>query len=248
MLAIITGASSGIGKELAFQLAKKNYDLILVSRSENRLKEIKKNLIEYNIDVQIKVYDLSILDNCKLLIDDVKNLNIDLLFNNAGFGIYGYSNIVDVDKELNMIDLNIKSLHYLTKAAIKQMEKGQIINVSSMAAFLPTPLLSSYAATKAYVYSYSQALRYELKKQKIPINIMTVCPGPVKTNFNQNANASPKMKGIDVSDCVKSIMIGLKKRKGLVIPSFKMKLLKLLLKVTPNHLVMKIAHKIQSKK
>jgi len=248
MLAIITGASSGIGKELAFQLASKNYDLVLVARNEARLKNIKKMLMKFNIDVQTKIYDLSRLDNCKLLIDDIKTLDIDLFFNNAGFGIYGYSASIEIEKELDMIDLNIKSLHYLTKAVLKIMKKGQIINVSSMAAFLPTPLLSSYAATKAYVYSYSLALRYELKRENIPINIMTVCPGPVKTEFNKNANAVPKMKGIEVSDCVNSIMIAIKKRKGLVIPSFKMKLLKFLLKITPNYLIVKVAHRIQSKK
>lgn len=248
MLAIITGASSGIGKELAFQLAQKNYDLILVARDKKKLEIIKVDLKQYKINVNVKVYDLSVLDNCKLLIDELKESKIDLFFNNAGFGIYGYSNHVDTDKELKMIDLNIKSLHYLTKEVLKLMDQGQIINVSSMAAFLPTPLLSSYAATKAYVYLYSQGLRYELKKQSIPINIMTVCPGPVKTNFNQNANASPKMEGIEVDVCVKSIIRGLHKRKGLVVPSFKMKLLKFLLRLTPNAIIVEIAHRIQNKK
>jgi short-subunit dehydrogenase len=248
MFAVITGASSGIGKELAYRFAKKNYDLILIARREERLTEIKKDLEKLNVKVEILKYDLANLESCANLVENFKTKEIEIFVNNAGFGIYGHSITNETDKEFNMIDLNIKTLHFLTKEVVKIMNKGTIINISSMAAFLPTPLLASYAATKAYVYSYSEALRYELFKKEIPVNVMTVCPGPVKTEFNEVANANPKMKGLSVEKCVDSIIKGLDKKSALVIPGFKMKLLKFFIRFTPNWLLLRTSYKIQSKK
>jgi short-subunit dehydrogenase len=248
MLAVITGASSGIGKELAYRLAEKNYDLVLVARREDRLKEIKKDLEKHDIKINLKVYDIQNINSCEKLMSELKDSKIDLFINNAGFGLYGETLEIQTSKEFDMIDLNIKSLQYLTKEVIKHMETGQIINLSSMAAFLPTPFLSSYAASKAYVYSYSQALRYELKRKKIPINVMTVCPGPVITEFNEVANASPKMKGLTVKKCVDSIIKGIEKKKALVIPGLKMKILKFLLRFAPNCLVLKVSYRVQQNK
>lgn len=248
MFAVITGASSGIGKELAFRFAKKEYDLILIARREERLTEIKKDLEKLNVKVEILKYDLADLNSCKNLVENLKTKEINIFVNNAGFGVYGQSIENDTDKEFGMIDLNIKTLHFLTKEMIKLMTKGTIINISSMAAFLPTPLLASYAATKAYVYSYSEALRYELIMKEIPINVMTVCPGPVKTEFNEVANANPKMKGLSVEKCVDCIIKGLDKKQALVIPGFKMKILRFLLRFAPNKLLLRVSYKIQSKK
>lgn len=248
MLAVITGASSGIGKEIAYRLAKQNYNLILIARRLDRLESIKNDLSEYPISVELLDYDISDLNHCKTLVASLKSNKPDIFINNAGFGVYGDSLTVNTDKELEMINLNIISLHYLTKELIQIMDKGNIINISSMAAFLPTPLLASYAATKAYVYSYSQAVNYELKKNNKQVNIMTVCPGPVKTEFNQVANADPKMKGITVEQCVDSIIKGLNKNKSLVIPSFKMKFLRFIMRFVPTSLILKVSHKVQSKK
>ncbi len=248
MLAVITGASSGIGKELAYQLADIGYDLILIARRKDRLKEIQKDLSQKNTDVKIYDYDLQSLEACRLLVNNLKNEVIDIFVNNAGFGTVGSSTTVDTNREFQMIDLNIKSLHYLTKELLEIMKTGMIINISSMASFLPTPLLSSYAATKAYVYSYSRALAYELKKEGRKVMIMTVCPGPVKTEFSEVANASPKMQGITVQACVKSIIKGIKKRKAVVIPSFKMKFLRFLIRFIPERILLGSAYKIQSKK
>ena len=248
MLAVITGASSGIGKEIAYRLAKKNYNLILIARRLDRLESIKNDLSKYPITIELLDYDISDLAKCKTLIDNLKTNKPDIFVNNAGFGVYGDSLTVNTNKELEMINLNVISLHFLTKELIKLMDKGTIINISSMAAFLPTPLLASYAATKAYVYSYSQAVNYELKKSHKPINIMTVCPGPVKTEFNQVANADPKMKGITVEKCVDSIINGLNKNKSLVVPSFKMKFLRFIMRFMPTSLILKVSHKVQSKK
>jgi short-subunit dehydrogenase len=248
MLAVITGASSGIGRELALRLAERKYDLILIARRTERLLEISNLLKNVDIKVEILSMDLANIDECKNLLNTLKTRKIDLFVNNAGFGLYGASLDNDTDKEFQMLDLNIKTVHYLTKEILKIMSRGTIINISSMAAFLPTPLLASYAASKSYVYNYSMALAYELKQNKVPINIMTVCPGPVKTEFNEVANASPKMKGLPVEKCVESILKGLDKNKTLVIPSFKMKLLRFMLRFSPTKLLLKISYKIQSKK
>lgn len=248
MLAVITGASSGIGKEIAYRLAERNYDLVLVARREDRLKEIKKEIENNGQKVTILPLDLSDTQSCQNLTDYLKNQDVNIFVNNAGYGIYGESRLQNLSDELKMIELNIISLHYLTREVLSIMKSGTIVNVSSMAAFLPTPLLSSYAATKAYVYSYSQALRYELIQSNVPINILTVCPGPVKTEFNAVANASPKMKGLSVEKCVKSIINGIDKKKPLVIPGFSMKLLKFFIRFTPSCLLNRVSYKIQAKK
>lgn len=248
MLAVITGASSGIGKELAYRLAERNYDLVLVARREDRLREIKKDIENYGQKATILPLDLSDIQSCHNLINYLKNQDVDIFINNAGYGIYGESRLQNLSDELKMIELNIISLHYLTREILSIMKSGSIVNISSMAAFLPTPLLSSYAATKAYVYSYSQAIRYELIKSDVPINILTVCPGPVKTEFNAVANASPKMKGLSVDKCVKSIIKGIDKKKPLVIPGFSMKLLKFFIRFTPNWLLNRVSYKIQANK
>ena len=248
MLAVITGASSGIGEELARQLAKNKYDLVLIARRTTRLEEIKKQLEQYQISIEVYTYDLEKQIDLEDLTSKLDQYEIDLFINNAGFGIVGNSFEVSTDRELSMIDLNIKSLHYLSAYAIKKIKNGQLINISSLVVFLPTSLLVSYAATKAYVYSYSTALRYELKKKGIPINVMTVCPGPVKTEFGKVANATQKMKGQKVDKCVNEIIKGIKRKKALVIPGFSMKILYILLKVMPLSLILKSAYKIQSKK
>lgn len=246
MLALISGATSGIGKELAIQLANRNYDLIIIGRRIELLKEIKDAYP--NQSIKTFQVDLTDKENTQVFLNSIEKEDIDLWINNAGFGKAGYSNLIDTDQELNMIDLNIKSLHKLTKFAIKHMKKGKIVNISSLASYLPTPKLASYAASKAYVTSYSQALDYELKKQNIPIRVLTVSPGPVKTEFAKTAGTKQKMKGMDVKKCVKIILKGIDKNKKVIVPGFKMKFLKLLVPFIPKALLLKSSHNIQSKK
>lgn len=246
MRALITGASSGIGKELAVQLSKLNYDLILVARRLDRLKELKDSL--NNSNVIIMQFDLNKDKQLKEFMNDIKNHDIDLFINCAGFGKVGYSSNIPVKEEIEMIHLNIDALHQLTRLALSHMKKGKIVNISSLAAHLPTPNLACYAATKAYVSSYSQALNFELKQQKIPVKILTVEPGPVKTEFALVAGAKQKMKGMPVDKCVKIIIKGIHKGKSLIVPGFKMRTLKFILKFIPISLQLSIAHKIQTKK
>lgn len=246
MKAFISGATSGIGKELAIQLAKRHYDLVIVGRRLDLLNELKESFPKESIKaVQL---DLMNQNQTTEFLKSIEKEDFDLWINNAGFGKAGYSNLIDTDQELNMIDLNIKSLHQLTKFAIKHMKKGKIVNVSSLASYLPTPKLASYAATKAYVTSYSQALNYELKQQNIPIKVITVSPGPVKTEFAKTAGVNQKMKGMDVKKCVNIILKGIDKNKKVIIPGFKMKFLKLIIPFIPKTLLLSSSHKIQSKK
>ena len=148
--ALITGASQGIGKEMAFILSKKGYHIIVVARDRKKLEDTFKNIKNCTIIDM----DLSITKNCYKLYEQAKN--IDILINNAGYGIFGNFLDTNVEKELNMIDLNIKSLHLLTKLFLKDMVKkdyGYVLNVASIGSFFPSPLLSSYYASKSYVLS-----------------------------------------------------------------------------------------------
>jgi len=246
MRALITGASSGIGRHLAIEYAKRNYDLILIARRVERLNEIKNQFPNQNIVV--KPVDLSKNDQLDILINDLSEVEINIFINNAGFGKVGLSNHIQTDDELDMIDLNIKSLHRLTKFALSHMTQGKIVNISSMASFLPTPNLASYAATKAYVTSYSEALNYELKVTKKALQVVTVCPGPVHTEFGLVAGSKQKLKSMPVEQCVKLIIKGLDQNKTLIIPGFKMKVLKFLLYIMPKRLVLYLSYKIQKRK
>ena len=157
MKALITGASTGLGKDFAKILSNKGYDLVLVARSKEKLYKLKEEL---STNVEIEVMDLSETKNVLKLVEKYKN-EIDLLINNAGFGECGYFNEINLDTELNMIDLNIKTLHILTKEFISEFikkDKGQILNVASSAAFQPGPLMATYYATKSYVYNLTMAI------------------------------------------------------------------------------------------
>ena len=164
MKALITGASSGLGMQMAYLLAGKGYDLILVARRKEKLEEIKENL---NVDVQVMALDLSSTFNCMKLYNKVKKQNIDILINNAGFGLFGEFENTKLERELDMIDLNIKTVHTLTKLFLKDfMERnsGYILNVASSAAYFAGPLMSTYYATKAYVLHLTEAIQEEIKQ------------------------------------------------------------------------------------
>lgn len=181
---LITGASSGLGYEFVKLFSKDNYDLILVARNVKRLEEIKNQFP--NINIMLFPKDLTKPNAVKELYHEIKaeNLNIDVLINNAGFGLLGKFDELDIDKEIDMINLNVSALTELTYYVLKEMKKrneGRILNVASIAAFAPGPLMAVYHATKAYVLSFSEALAEDLKETGIAITIL--CPGPTTTNF-----------------------------------------------------------------
>ncbi len=247
MYVLITGASSGIGKELAHLYAKNGDNLILVARSQEKLTELAKDLKPNGIEVLVKPYDLSSLDNCKKLIDEIKGYEIRVFINNAGYGNLGFFQDTDLDLEINMLNLNILAVHVLTKLYLQNFTAGDVVNISSMAAFLPTPTFATYAASKSYVNYLSRAVDYELRRRKSSMRVLTVNPGPVKTNFNERAKANIN-RGMDVKKCAQKIYKGIKKRKAFIIPGFQMKLAYLFTKITPINWLLKASYHIQQSK
>lgn len=249
MKALITGASSGIGRDIARELSKKGYDLVLVSRDENKLNKVKEELKKANVKIETISTDLSIEENCKEIHKNVKN--VDILVNNAGFGDCGNFTKTSLEKELNMIKTNITAYHILTKLYLIDMKKkgiGKILNVASIAGFMPGPLMATYYATKAYVVRLSESIREELKKEKSNVQISILCPGPVSTNFNNVANVKFHMREANSQDVAKYAIKKLEKGKFYIIPGIDVKLAKLGAKLVPASFVSKITYKIQKRK
>ena len=249
MKALVTGASSGIGYSMAKYLSDLGYDLILVARDKERLQEIQKEL---KTDVKIVVADLSQESKIKELYVLCKNDNIDLLVNNAGFGLFGEFDSTELTSELSMIDVNIKAVHILTKLFLKDMIKkdsGYILNVSSSASFQAGPLMATYYASKSYVTKLTVAIYEELRRKKSKVHVSCLCPGPVKTNFNNVANVKFAMKGLD-SDYVAKYAIDkmLKKNKLIIVPGFKMKTLLFFNRFLSTKRAARIVYKFQKKK
>ncbi len=246
MKVLITGASSGIGREMARILAKTSDEMVLVGRNKERLENIKKELGNQSI-IKIISTDLSNIDNCMKLYKE--NKNIDLLINNAGFGDYGNFTETSLEKELEMINTNIVACHILTKLYLKDMEKenkGRIINVASIAGFMPGPLMTTYYATKSYVVRLSEAIREELRRKKSNVKIHILCPGPVATNFEKNANVKFQFNGISSYKVAKYTLNHL--NKFYIVPTFGTKLSRLFLQIIPGSISSKIIYKIQSKR
>ena len=248
MKALITGASSGIGLDMARYLATMKCELILVARDKEKLEKIQESL---PTKVTIIVADLSNEQKVKELYVLTKNEKIDILINNAGFGVFGYFTETDVNKELEMIDTNIKAVHLLTKFFVKDMEKnnfGYILNVASSAAFQPGPLMATYYATKSYVYQLSEALYYEQKKKKTNVHVSVLCPGPVDTNFNNVAGVKFGVKPLKSSYVAKYAIDKMFKNKMLIIPGFTMKCAKFFGRFVSDKFLLRTAYKIQKKK
>lgn len=249
MKALITGASSGIGLDMARYLATKKCELILVARNKEKLELIQEQL---PTKVTIIVADLSNEQKVKELYILAKKENIDILINNAGLGDFGPLTETDLDKDFELINTNIKALHILTKYVAKDMEKKPtdtyILNVSSSAAFQPGPLMSTYYATKAYVYSLTEALYYEEKKKKTKLHVSVLCPGPVETNFNNVAGVNFSIKPLQSSFVAKYAIDNMFKEKMLIIPGKRMKIVKFFSRFASDKFLLKTIYKIQKRK
>ena len=248
MKALITGASSGIGRDMARYLASKKYELILVGRDKGKWEELQETL---PTKVTIIVADLANLQKVKELYILTAKENIDILINNAGFGDFGYFTETDLNKELSMIDTNIKAVHVLTKSFLKDIEKrnsGYILNVASSAAFQPGPLMATYYATKSYVYQLTEAINYEQKKKKTNVHISVLCPGPVNTNFNNVAGVKFGVKPLSSPYVAKYAIDQMLKEKMLIIPGFKMKCAKFFSRFLSDKFLLRITYRIQKKK
>lgn len=248
MKALITGASSGIGESISYELSKRGYDLILVARDEKELKRVASNC---SSQTKILICDLRKEDEVFELYEKTKNYNIDILVNNAGFGLFGEFVRTDLDRELEMIDLNIKAVNILTKLFLKDFfskDCGYILNVASSAGFMAGPRLNTYYATKNYVLKLTEAIYEELRVQKSNVHVSALCPGPVDTNFNKVAKGKFTIKGANRDYVAKCAIDGLFKEKLLIIPTFKMKVAIFLTRFTPTKLLLKITYKIQKRK
>ena len=246
MKALITGASTGIGREMAIYLSELGYDLYIVARDKIKLEELKTV-------VKTKVYvydiDLSILDNCYQLYDELKDNEIDLIINNAGFGVYGDYTDDNLSKELNMIDLNVKSLHILTNLFVNSKYTKRILNVASSAGLMKGgPLMSGYYATKSYVCNYSFALYEELRRNKSNIRISVLCPGPVDTEFNKRADVKFNLKSLDARFVARYAINNMFKNKLIIIPGFTVKMGILFSRIIPTKFLLRISYNIQKKK
>lgn len=260
MVALVTGASSGIGRDMARYLNKLGYNLIITARDEQKLKELKEELEikkeknQYNnTSIDIFIADLRKEQECIELYKHVKEKykNIDILINNAGFGTFGSFLETDLETELNMIDVNIKAVHILTKLFIQDMvreNKGTILNVSSVAGFMPGPLMATYYGTKNYVFRLSEALREELRKKKSNVKISVLCPGPVKTNFNKVAKVKFNLHEASSQYVAKYAIDKLLKHKFLIIPKFSIKMARFFSKITPDNILAKVCYHMQEKK
>ncbi|MBQ8941371.1 MAG: SDR family oxidoreductase [Firmicutes bacterium] len=246
--ALVTGASSGIGREIALILSELGYDLVLVARDEQALKETAAQAKTRCI---VLPADLSVRENCKKVYESTKKLDIEILVNDAGFGVFGEFTESPLDRQLNMLDVNVSALHtlmYLFLRDFRRKNKGHILNVGSLAAFAPGPLLSGYYAGKAYVLNLSLAAAHELKRQGSSVKISVLCPGPVNTDFNRRAGVEFSIKPLSAKTCAKAGVVGMFNGKTVIIPGLFNKIGAFGMRFMPRELVMSACYFVQHRK
>lgn len=230
MIALVTGATSGLGKDMAILFAKERYNIIAVARNKEKLESIKEKIEKkYSVKVDTFRCDVSDKEAVTRLHEDVKKKygTIDVLINNAGFGDCGFFTETDSSFDASMIETNVLGMHLMFKLFLKDMKeanKGHILNVASIAGFMPGPLMATYYASKAYVVRLSQAVQYELKVQESDVKVSVLCPGPVDTNFNNVANVKFSLKGDDSRRVALKAINGMFKGKEMIFSSTKIKL------------------------
>ena len=255
--ALITGASKGIGKAFAESLAKRKIDLLLVARTELLLKQLAGDLKkQYGIQVQYLAIDLSLHDspqNISRWIEENK-FEVQILINNAGYGLWGNFSDLNLQEQNEMITVNISTMINLTYLMIPKMrtqKQAYILNVSSTAAYQAVPTLTLYAAAKAFVLSFSRALRYELKDS--PISVSCISPGPTKTNFVDRARMlhmqklSDKMS-MSAETVAEAGINGMLRKKAEIIPGLTNRMSVMAARFTPKTLVEKVAAGLYTKK
>ncbi len=254
MIALITGASSGLGWDMAHILSEKGYDIIAVARRRDRLERLQQEL---KTNVEIVACDVSDTEQCIGLARYAPKT--DVFINNAGFGVFGQLCSNDLDSELKMIETNVRAVHILTKLFAKEFQKrgnGYILNVASLAAFFPGPLFAAYYASKSYVLRISQALCEELRRQGSSVSVSVLCPGPVHTEFGEVAKvkfgtgtekAGKKiiLTSHDVADyAIRKMFLG----KQVIIPGTLMKAAAFLRHILPDKALARVVYAIQRKK
>jgi len=254
--ALITGASSGIGADFTRLFAKDGYDLVLVARSEGKLREMAAQLSkEFGIAVEVIAADLSESDAAQKIVDALaaKNIDIEALVNNAGLGLSGAFVETDLKRELEMIAVNVVALTHLTKLLLPPMvarKHGYVLNVASTASFQPGPLMAVYYATKAYVLSLSEALSEELRNSGVTVTAL--CPGPTETGFAAAAEAGvtrlfTMRKPMASADVARKGYEAMKRGKRVVITGFMNRVMAESVRISPRRVVTTIVRKMQEK-
>jgi len=249
MTALVTGASSGIGRDIARELAKMGVRLVITGRDTGRLEALRQEIGER----QVKVIpaDISGREECYRIYREASEYNVNILINCAGFGIFGKFCTTELERELEMIDVNVTAVHILTKLFVKDFsarDKGYILNVASIAGFMPGPLMATYYATKNYVVKLTEALREELRCQGSKVYVGAFCPGPVDTDFNRTAGVKFALKGISSEYAAKCAVEGMFDRKALIIPTFSVKAAIAGSKLLPDMITASITRLFQSQK
>lgn len=255
--ALITGAASGIGYELACMFAAKNYDLVLVDRNEFKLLEVAIDFKDkFNTLVKTIVKDLSFPYAAEEIFAELQkeHIPVQVLVNNAGFGSYGFFNETNLIAELELLQVNLVCLTHLTKLFLKDMVKqgkGKILNVSSAAAFQPGPLMAVYFASKAYVLSFSEAIANELENTGVTVTVL--CPGSTVSAFHERTGMADSnlLKGKNMMDAKTVAQMGydgLMRGKTIVIPGLVNKILAKLVGFFPRNLVTKVVRTMQEDK
>lgn len=234
--AIITGASSGIGKALAFEFAENNYNLLLTARDESALHEVAaecENL--YKIETEVFAADLADADSTEELVEKVSNMEIAILVNNAGFGVKGDFAETEITDELKMIDVQLAAMLKLTKAVLPQMianKSGRILNVASVYSFSPVPKQSVYSACKSFMLSFSSALRSEIENSGVSISVL--CPGITQTEFRTRAGiADKKNSGMTAEKVAEIAYAEMQREKFIIVPGLQNKFFAFLSKHLP---------------
>lgn len=248
--AIVTGASSGLGFEFAKQLSNMGYKIVLVARRRGKLEQIQKILKTESIVFEA---DLGKTEECIRLMEETKKLDIEVLVNNAGFGDCGRFYETDANKDLAMIDVNVSAVHLLMKMMLQRMKSrssgGDILNVASSAGLFPAgPYMATYYATKAYVTSLTRAVARELEEEQSEIYVGALCPGPVDTEFNDVADVEFALKGISAKKCVSYAIDQMFKKRVIIIPTLRMKVVCYGSKLIPSRQVVAMTGRQQKKK
>ena len=257
MYALVTGASAGIGREIAKYLAIKGYDLILTARSEDKLQELRDQILKKFPEKKVLVIpaDLSEREECRRLYREVREKagreNIDFVVNNAGMGVYGYFLETDLEKELQLIDLNVTSVHLLSKLFLRDMVRnghGVLLNVGSCAGFMAGPTFSSYYASKNYVVRLTEAIHEELRRLHSSVRVSCLCPGPTATDFNPKSGVKVSGKQISARQVAREGVEGALKGKMIVIPGRKMNAVVTISRLLGEHLSTRVNYTLQVKK
>lgn len=249
MTALVTGASSGIGREIAVKLAEKGVRVIITGRNRQALEELQSQLGRER--AMIITADLTMETECVRLFEECKKYGTDMLINNAGFGAYGRFAETDLEKEIDMIKVNVTAMHILFKLFLQEFRKnnrGYILNVASAAGFMPGPYMAAYYAGKNYVVRLTQAVREELRREGSAVYVGALCPGPVATNFNRTAGVNYELGGITAECAAECAVKGMKKRRGIIVPSLPIKAVVAASRLVPPEILVRAAGAVQGTK